>query len=98
MERDFAALFTPVGRPSILPEKLLRPMLLQAFYSIVKVDTWGNDFLDLVEEAHNPLQGSADGEVIFGTLTGFLDAPYGSRGGSACAELSWQAAHENDQA
>jgi transposase len=34
LERDFAALYAPVGRPSIPPEKLLRAMLLQAFYSI----------------------------------------------------------------
>ena len=32
--REFAALYTPIGRPSIAPEKLLRAMLLQAFYSI----------------------------------------------------------------
>lgn len=31
---DFAALYSPIGRPSIPPEKLLRAMLLQAFYSI----------------------------------------------------------------
>ena len=31
---DFAALYAPVGRPSIPPEKLLRAMLLQAFHSI----------------------------------------------------------------
>ena len=30
----FAALYTPLGRPSIPPEKLLRALLLQAFYSI----------------------------------------------------------------
>ena len=34
MEREFAALYAPIGRPSIPPEKLLRAMLLQAFYSI----------------------------------------------------------------
>jgi transposase len=34
MEREFSALYSPVGRPSIPPEKLLRAMLLQAFYSI----------------------------------------------------------------
>src|ERR687891_54183 len=32
--REFAALYAPIGRPSIPPEKLLRAMLLQAFYSI----------------------------------------------------------------
>jgi transposase len=32
--REFAALYSPIGRPSIPPEKLLRAMLLQAFYSI----------------------------------------------------------------
>jgi transposase len=34
LEREFAALYSPMGRPSIPPEKLLRAMLLQAFYSI----------------------------------------------------------------
>ncbi len=31
---EFSALYSPLGRPSIPPEKLLRAMLLQAFYSI----------------------------------------------------------------
>ena len=31
---DFAALYSGIGRPSIAPEKLLRAMLLQAFYSV----------------------------------------------------------------
>jgi len=30
----FAGLYSPIGRPSIAPEKLLRAMLLQALYSI----------------------------------------------------------------
>ena len=34
LSRDFAALYAPLGRPSIPPEKLLRASLLQAFYSI----------------------------------------------------------------
>ncbi|MDR6304598.1 transposase [Nitrobacter vulgaris] len=34
LEREFAALYSPLGRPSIPPEKLLRAMLLQTFYSI----------------------------------------------------------------
>src|ERR1700722_14040218 len=31
LEREFAALYWPMGRPSIPPEKLLRAMLLQTF-------------------------------------------------------------------
>ena len=31
---EFATLYSSTGRPSIPPEKLLRAMLLQAFYSI----------------------------------------------------------------
>ena len=31
---EFSALYSSIGRPSIPPEKLLRAMLLQAFYSI----------------------------------------------------------------
>jgi transposase len=34
MSADFAALYSGIGRPSIAPEKLLRAMLLQAFYGI----------------------------------------------------------------
>jgi transposase len=34
MEREFSGLYSRMGRPSIAPEKLLRAMLLQAFYSI----------------------------------------------------------------
>src|SRR5262249_7957492 len=34
LEQECAALYAPIGRPSIPPEKLLRAMLLQAFYSI----------------------------------------------------------------
>ena len=30
----FAKLYAPIGRPSIPPEKLLRALLLQAFYSV----------------------------------------------------------------
>jgi transposase len=34
LSADFAALYAPIGRPSIAPEKLLRALLLQAFYSV----------------------------------------------------------------
>ena len=34
LEREFVALYSRIGRRSIPPEKLLRAMLLQAFYSI----------------------------------------------------------------
>jgi transposase len=34
LEHEFAALYARVGRPSIPPEKFIRAMLLQAFYSI----------------------------------------------------------------
>jgi transposase len=32
LEREFAGLYAPIGRPSIPPEKLLRAMLLQALF------------------------------------------------------------------
>ena len=34
MEREIASLYSGTGRPSVAPERLLRAMLLQAFYSI----------------------------------------------------------------
>ena len=33
LEREFAALYSPMGRPSIPPEKLLRAMLLQPLFN-----------------------------------------------------------------
>ncbi len=34
LETDFSALYSRAGRPSVAPERLLRAMLLQAFYSV----------------------------------------------------------------
>ncbi len=34
LSADFASIYSDIGRPSIAPEKLLRVLLLQAFYSI----------------------------------------------------------------
>ncbi len=34
LEGEFAPLYARISRPSISPEKLLRAMLLQAFYSV----------------------------------------------------------------
>jgi transposase len=34
LEKEFSTLYSPLGRPSIPPQMLLRAMLLQAFYSI----------------------------------------------------------------
>ena len=34
LSADFAKLYAPIGRPSIAPEKLLRALLLQTFYSV----------------------------------------------------------------
>jgi hypothetical protein len=40
LEQEFAALYAPIGRRSIPPEKLLRAMLLQAFHSIRSESGW----------------------------------------------------------
>ena len=34
LDGDFAAIYAPIGRPSIPPEQLLRGLLLQAFYTV----------------------------------------------------------------
>jgi transposase len=34
MSRDFGKMYSSVGRPSIPPERLLRALLLQVFYSV----------------------------------------------------------------
>ena len=42
------------------------PAFAKAFagrWRIVEMDNWGEDFLDLVEEAHLTFKGSADGET-----------------------------------
>lgn len=77
------------------------PAFAKAFagrWRIVEMDTWDNEFLDLVEEAHLTFKGAANGEIAFGALKGFLDVRYGARDGSACAEFSWEGHDENDPA
>ena len=63
-----------------------------------RISVWDNEFLYLVEEAHFTFRGTADGEIAFGALKGFLDVRYGSLDGSACAEFSWEGYDENDPA
>ena len=65
-------------------------------WRIVEMDTWDNDFLDLVEKAPIIFRGRANGEIAFGALNGDLDVRYGSRQGSPCAEFSWQGNDEGD--
>jgi hypothetical protein len=75
------------------------PAFSRAFvgrWSIVEMDTWNNDFLDLVEKAHLTFDGDGGGKIAFGALKGFLDVRYGSRDGSACAEFSWEGHDERD--
>src|ERR1700679_2150396 len=42
---EFSALYSPIGRPSIAPAKLLRAVLLQAFYSI----RWERQLMERLE-------------------------------------------------
>jgi hypothetical protein len=77
------------------------PAFAKAFsgrWRVVEMDQWGNDVLDLVEEAHLTFRGEANGEIAFGALKGFLDVRYGTRDGSACAEFSWEGHDDRDPA
>ena len=60
------------------------------------MDTWDNDFLNLVEAASITFHGPSDGEIVFGAVNGVLDVRYGPRDGSACAEFSWEGYDEGD--
>lgn len=77
------------------------PAFAKAFagrWRIVEMDQWGNDVLDLIEEAHLTFRNAAAGEIAFVALKGFLDVRYGARDGSACAEFSWEGHDDRDPA
>jgi hypothetical protein len=77
------------------------PVFAKAFagrWRIVEMDVWGNDVLDLGEEAHLTFEGASDGEIAFVALKGFLDVRYGSRDGADCAEFSWLGTDDADEA
>lgn len=67
-------------------------------WRIVEMDTWPDDYLDLVEPAHITFEGDSEGEIVFGAVKGWLDVRYGSRDGAACAEFSWEGHDESDTA
>ena len=98
-----AIAYNLIRLPRLMADRLMAkvPAFAKAFvgrWRIVEMDVWDKQFLDLVEEAHLTFRGTADGEIAFGALKGFLDVRYGSRDGSACAEFSWEGHDENDPA
>ena len=62
------------------------------------MDTWPDDYLDLIEPAHITFAGRADGAFVFGAVKGWLDVRYGRRDGQACAEFSWEGNNDADPA
>ncbi len=78
-----------------------QPAFAKAFkgrWRIVEMDTWPDDYLDLVEPAHISFKGTSDGELAFGAVKGWLDVRYGTRDGSPCAEFSWEGQNDADPA
>ena len=65
-------------------------------WRIAEMDQWDNDYLDLLEPAHITFSGTADGQIVFGAVSGSLDVRYGARDGAVCAEFSWQGFDEGD--
>jgi hypothetical protein len=52
------------------------------------MDQWED--LDLLGRAHITFSGNDGGELVFAAVVAELDVRYGSRGGSASAEFSWE--------
>lgn len=77
------------------------PAFAKAFkgrWRIVEMDTWPDDYLDLMEPAHITFEGASGGELVFGAVKGWLDVRFGSRDGAACAEFSWEGHNDADTA
>jgi hypothetical protein len=47
LSADFGKLYSPIGRGSIPPERLMRAMLLQAFYSSVRSGSWSSELITI---------------------------------------------------
>jgi transposase len=78
---DFSALYSRMGRPSIAPEKLLRAMLLQAFYSI-RSERQLMERLEFVDDAawdHSTFSKNRnrllEGDIAARLLSGVLAQP-----------------------
>jgi transposase len=65
LEHEFSVLYAPIGRPSIPPEKVLRAMLLQAFYSIRSE----RQLMERLEMISYSVGSSGSGSMLqFGTI------------------------------
>jgi hypothetical protein len=66
-------------------------------WRIVHMDTWDNDYPDLIEPAFIAFDKGGQGEFVFGAVKGWLDCRYGERNGRPVVEFSWEGVSEGDQ-
>ena len=74
------------------------PDLFQGRWRIRHMETWPDDYLDLVQPAHITFGEGEEGELLFGTVRGWLDVRYGTRASEPCAEFSWEGISDTDRA
>jgi hypothetical protein len=75
------------------------PAFARAFagrWRIVEMGQWED--LDLLEPAHITFTGKDGGKLAFLAVEANLDVRYGSWGGSACAQFSWEGFDDNTPA
>jgi hypothetical protein len=63
----------------------------------VHMNTWDNDYPDLIEPAFIAFDKGGQGEFVFGAVKGWLDCCYGERNGRPVVEFSWEGVSEGDQ-
>lgn len=62
------------------------------------METWPDDYLDLIERAHVTFENDNDGDLVFGAIKAWLDLRYGEPDGAPLAEFSWEGMNDADPA
>jgi CoA-transferase family III len=84
LSQEFLQLYLPIARASMVPEKLLYAVLLQAFHSV-----------RLERQLRKPL-GKSNPGLVYCALSGFgRTGPYGDRGGFDLVAQAMSGNHEH---
>ncbi len=65
-------------------------------WKIIEMEQWDQEYIDLIEPGYIQFDSEQLGEIRFGTVHGFLDCRFSSKGQPPKVNFSWDGGSEGD--